>query len=984
MKKIILTFLFIFIFTLPLFAQSVDTVGFTWYDCQHNNSQRRMMQVDYSGGLHFTWMNLVVPMEETRYVDYNYCCPWLVPQAGEHVTPPEGRGGYSGIDVFPDNREVLAYHLTTAPYLWSTALSVEKFTPGLGQFYHWDIPDSARGTPSRMFWPYVACAKVGTPKYIHITMFSEGADKFGGYVRCYQGTADTLVCQAPPPSGLTTPRKIKAGVKLSPNSVPYYFPGGENLTYTAAPVVTSPVSEKVAIVWCDEVAAWYEGEIYYIQSTNNGDDWMTGSNLTPIQITNYGANSWADYWTHHTEIAAVYDYNDVLHIFWTTAEAGNTAARTLWHWSPVTGVRKVASRLATKNTGARNYAIAKMTAGVSVDTGFGNPYDNYLYVVYTGFDDADESAGGMLNGDLYVKASSNGGFIWSLEYNMTNTQTPGCTPGNCESEHWASMAERVKDTLFVAYIYDRDAGGIPSGEGTFTDNPVRYLKYPRFDVPAVPCKVFTPTQMTEPVRWAPNGGSAYDTLRFENIGTATLWVKINTPPYITAFPNQFNIAELGAPVNVNLTFSGIGFVDTFLVGNIMIESNHGLLGGGEIYIDTEEVEFNFAVGTARIVCGLIDEGVYSLIWTPNQVFCWMGPAGNEATEITWQGQSISGVQGIIDEGYYCLIWTPSRLFYWSYVGGAVEITSGGSISGVQGIIDEGYYCLIWTPSRLFYWSYVGGAVEITWQGGSISSVQGIIYEGTYSLISTPSQLFYWYYPVGATEMTWQGESIFCYNPADVSFVQVVIHQEGMGSFGAGVVGIPAFTPVVYTGSSPAAAIVPSSASPSVRSTILGASDYSNHVLILGPNPVSGVVTGNSMKLIAFIAFIEAPDSDGDGVPDGVDNCPTVYNPDQTDVDGDSIGDVCDNCPIDYNPGQTDEDHDGIGDVCEWRYKRGDANGDGKVSVSDVIYLINYLFKGGPAPLPILQVGDANCDGKVTVSDVIYLINYLFKGGPPPC
>jgi len=68
-------------------------------------------------------------------------------------------------------------------------------------------------------------------------------------------------------------------------------------------------------------------------------------------------------------------------------------------------------------------------------------------------------------------------------------------------------------------------------------------------------------------------------------------------------------------------------------------------------------------------------------------------------------------------------------------------------------------------------------------------------------------------------------------------------------------------------------------------------------------------------------------------------------------------------------------------VCE--PLRGDANGDGKVSVSDVVYLINYLFKGGPAPNP-LWVGDANCDGKITVSDVIYLINYLFKGGPPPC
>ncbi|HEX9916666.1 MAG TPA: choice-of-anchor Q domain-containing protein [candidate division Zixibacteria bacterium] len=66
---------------------------------------------------------------------------------------------------------------------------------------------------------------------------------------------------------------------------------------------------------------------------------------------------------------------------------------------------------------------------------------------------------------------------------------------------------------------------------------------------------------------------------------------------------------------------------------------------------------------------------------------------------------------------------------------------------------------------------------------------------------------------------------------------------------------------------------------------------------------------------------------------------------------------------------------------------GDANGDGQITVSDVVYLINYLFKGGPPPecppQPYLSCGDANCDGKVTVSDVIYLINYLFKGGPPP-
>lgn len=65
---------------------------------------------------------------------------------------------------------------------------------------------------------------------------------------------------------------------------------------------------------------------------------------------------------------------------------------------------------------------------------------------------------------------------------------------------------------------------------------------------------------------------------------------------------------------------------------------------------------------------------------------------------------------------------------------------------------------------------------------------------------------------------------------------------------------------------------------------------------------------------------------------------------------------------------------------DWLY--GDCNRDEKVNMSDVIYLINYLFRQGAEPNP-LQAGDTNCDGKITISDVIYLVNYLFKGGPPP-
>jgi Thrombospondin type 3 repeat len=44
---------------------------------------------------------------------------------------------------------------------------------------------------------------------------------------------------------------------------------------------------------------------------------------------------------------------------------------------------------------------------------------------------------------------------------------------------------------------------------------------------------------------------------------------------------------------------------------------------------------------------------------------------------------------------------------------------------------------------------------------------------------------------------------------------------------------------------------------------------------------------------ALITFTTAPDTDGDGIPDSLDNCPLVFNPSQLDNDSDGIGDCCD-------------------------------------------------------------------------------------------
>ena len=65
------------------------------------------------------------------------------------------------------------------------------------------------------------------------------------------------------------------------------------------------------------------------------------------------------------------------------------------------------------------------------------------------------------------------------------------------------------------------------------------------------------------------------------------------------------------------------------------------------------------------------------------------------------------------------------------------------------------------------------------------------------------------------------------------------------------------------------------------------------------------------------------------------------------------------------------------------YLCGDPDHNNIVTISDAVYLINYIFVGGPAPIPLLS-GDADCSGIVTISDAVYLINYIFSGGSAPC
>jgi hypothetical protein len=407
------------------------TIGTTQYDYQTNGSTGNRVVIDVTGGKHFSWMNATT-YPSPRHIYYNYEDPagnWLAPNVGVQVNDGAG-AGYTTLSEFSDNRALVAYHQVSLRDITAAIQSA----PGVGSFAYFSPPDSLV-QPLR--WPYVT---IDRKDRIHIVASEQLAPFEFGYTNSSDGGATW--------STLAT---VDTTVNVS------------------AIVVSSLVSDKVAIVYTRSIDGTNNNcNVFYVLSTDGTTwDFVHGK----VNLTNYSGVGQRAY----DDLDAVFDYNDNLQILWNSALYTAGIISIPYQINHYNGSSGQINTVTTENyaldcnVGVWNYPLGKMSIG--------NGPNDALFATWTRFDTADAASDGYCNGELYMSYTADGS-TWATPADMTNSHTPGCTAGNCDSDHWSSLAEQVDANLHIVYINDKFAGGVPQNEGTATTNPVLYLEYP--------------------------------------------------------------------------------------------------------------------------------------------------------------------------------------------------------------------------------------------------------------------------------------------------------------------------------------------------------------------------------------------------------------------------------------------------------------------------------------------------------------------------
>ncbi len=534
-------------------------VGVTTYDLQHNGSMGRQVEHRGTGFVHLAWtVKMDSALDGPREIAYTaYNLGGCYPSFADPFWITSGYAGYATLDGDPLGRAIIGGNLRidanppSSQVFWdvsSSGPSGSFMSDGPTDMFGWYQNDGI-GPDNSNLWPKLEW-QVGTETVLHLVTAESGWTGGSPLTISYYRRVGEYGASA----GVWSSQRIIDTV-MNVNPV----------------VVASPNSDKVAIVWNapvdyrrdtpNEYGSQYENDLWYAVSISQGGDWISGigdgsighevveGTISGANITQYMPLS--DY-KAYCDISALIDASDNLHIVWGCRRWTDTTAvfrrqSAIFHWSEEYPVVRPIVR-ANYDTGGNCFVptwgsdVAKMSI---------SECGGKLYVLYTQFGNAAypcydvndyNGVGRILNGELYLTGSEDGGLSWAIPENLTNSVTPNCAPGDCESDYWASMARYGRtevcgamtgqNVLDILYINDRSAGSVVQDDpGIWTVNPVMWLTTPCRPVPSLPYYV---DDADEGLCGYPNdlfhvSYQGKDTLYFtmENPGTADNHFSIN-------------------------------------------------------------------------------------------------------------------------------------------------------------------------------------------------------------------------------------------------------------------------------------------------------------------------------------------------------------------------------------------------------------------------------------------------------------------------
>lgn len=414
-----------------------EVIGTSFYAYQTNGSTGNRISLDSEGGIHVSWTKGTAEGGRPRFVYYNFKNETTGDWLGETAISAENGTGFVVMDLLAGGEAMPVYHFADATPSYTGI--AKDLVRGFGIFEEIPIPNNS----VEWIWPYAA--RNPTDGIIHVLNRD-----FNSNNSAYTFSTDDGVSWERYRTIFAT--DILSGI-----------------------LFTSPVSSKTAIIWTQaNEFNWYDVLMY---ETTDGTNWNFGD--PPINITNWGSSPEMEAFA---DLDGIYDYNDNLHISYQGQTVDlDQGVSYIWgnimHWSEATGHSVVYNHPDTDTCSSVNYCtcICKMSLAT-------NPDNNNLFALWSNLSQNDVSAAGYSNGELLAAASTDGGASWFDAVNLTNSPSPGCPTGDCDSDIYSSMAEKTDGNLHIMYVDDDDAGAEWNGEGGWTDNRVLYLSVPESDL----------------------------------------------------------------------------------------------------------------------------------------------------------------------------------------------------------------------------------------------------------------------------------------------------------------------------------------------------------------------------------------------------------------------------------------------------------------------------------------------------------------------